>query len=190
MSTAPNAQSASIARVTIRATDRAWSLRWNEIWQHRELLYFLTWRDIKVRYKQTVLGVVWAIVQPLAIALALTMFLGRLVHVPSESLPYPVFAYAGMVLWQLFAQALTELQQQPSGQRAADHQSLLPAADYTLVGGAGKPAGFRHCLLVLGFFLAYYRIVPSATIALSAVWSSVWPCSSPGGWTVARARLT
>ena len=87
---------------------RAWSLHWNEIWQHRELLYFLTWRDIKVRYKQTVLGVTWAIVQPLAIALALTMFLGRVVHVSPQSLPYPVFAYAGMVLWQLFAQALTE----------------------------------------------------------------------------------
>src|ERR1700728_698369 len=107
MPTAQNIQPASLQKVTIRATDTAWNLHWNELWQHRELLYFLTWRDIKVRYKQTTLGVTWAIMQPLAIALALAAFFGRVVHVPSVSLPYPVFALAGLVLWQFFAQALT-----------------------------------------------------------------------------------
>lgn len=107
MSVAPGIQPAGLQKVTIRATDTAWNLHWDELWRHRELLYFLTWRDIKVRYKQTVLGVTWAVLQPLAIALALTVFLGRVIHVSSYGLPYPVFAFAGMVLWQLFAQALS-----------------------------------------------------------------------------------
>ncbi len=108
MSTAHNIQPAGLQKFTIRATDTAWNLQWNELWRHRELLYFLTWRDIKVRYKQTVLGVTWAILQPLAVALALAVFLGRMIHLPSDNLPYPVFVYSGMVLWQLFAQGLTE----------------------------------------------------------------------------------
>ncbi len=166
MSTAPNAQSASIARVTIRATDRAWSLRWNEIWQHRELLYFLTWRDIKVRYKQTVLGVVWAIVQPLAIALALTMFLGRLVHVSPQSLPYPVFAYAGMVLWQLFAQALTDSSNSLLVNERLVTKIYFPRLIIPLSAVLASLLDFLICLIVLAFFLAYYRIVPTPAIAL------------------------
>ena len=96
------------ASVMIRGAKSSWSLQPRELWQHRELLYFLTWRDIKVRYKQTVLGVAWAVIQPLAIALTLSLFLGHLVKMPSEGLPYPLFAYSAMVLWQLFAHAFTE----------------------------------------------------------------------------------
>ena len=91
----------------IGSSDSVWTLGWPDLLQHHELLYFLIWRDIKVRYKQTVLGVIWAIMQPLAVALALSVFLGRVVHMQSEILPYPVFAYSGMLLWQLFAQSLT-----------------------------------------------------------------------------------
>ena len=103
---AGNEQNA-VPTVVIRGTDRGWTLRAGELWQHRELLYFLAMRDIKVRYKQTVLGFAWAILQPLGIALTLTLFLGRFVHVPSEGLPYLVFAYSAMTVWQLFANALT-----------------------------------------------------------------------------------
>src|SRR5450755_3015618 len=98
----------SATTVTIRGADSSWSLHWGELWQHRELLYFLTWRDIKVRYKQTVLGIGWAVLQPLAIALSLSLFLGRVVKVPTGGLPYFVFTYSAMVVWQLFAQSLTE----------------------------------------------------------------------------------
>lgn len=166
MSTVPDAQSASIARVTIRAADRAWSLHWNEIWQHRELLYFLTWRDIKVRYKQTVLGVVWAVLQPLAIALALTLFLGRVVHVSSQGLPYPVFAYAGMVLWQLFAQALTESSNSLLANERLITKVYFPRLIIPLSAVLASLLDFFICLVVLGFFLAYYRIVPTLAIAL------------------------
>ena len=82
--------------------------RLSELWAYRELLYFLVWRDLKVRYKQTVLGIAWAVLQPVATTVVFAIFLGRLAGVPSDGVPYPVFAYAAMLPWQLFAHALTE----------------------------------------------------------------------------------
>lgn len=83
-------------------------LRWRELWHYHTLISFLAWRDIKVRYKPTILGVTWAATQPLFIALTLSLSLGRPAQVPSDGLGYPVFAYSALLLWQLFAQALTE----------------------------------------------------------------------------------
>jgi lipopolysaccharide transport system permease protein len=166
MSTARNLQSAGLAKVTIRATDTAWHLNWEEIWEHRELLYFLTWRDIKVRYKQTVLGVAWAILQPLAIALSLTLFLGRIVHMPSGDLPYPVFAYAGMVLWQLFAQSLTE-----SSNSILTNERLISKVSFPrlLVPASAVMASlfdFAISLVVLAAYLGCFRIAPAASALL------------------------
>src|SRR2546430_4142131 len=84
------------------------SLRLGELWEYRELLYFLVWRDIKVRYKQTALGAAWAVLQPLLTMIVFTVFFGRLAKIPSDGIPYPVFAYAALLPWQLFAYALTE----------------------------------------------------------------------------------
>src|SRR5437660_8762242 len=84
------------------------SLRLGELWEYRELLYFLVWRDIKVRYKQTALGAAWAVLQPLLTMIVFTVFFGRLAKIPSDGIPYPVFAYTALLPWQLFAYALTE----------------------------------------------------------------------------------
>src|SRR6202451_2141220 len=84
------------------------SLGLKDLWQYRELLFFLTWRDIKVRYQQTALGAAWAVIQPLFTMLVFTIFFGRLAKVPSDGIPYPLFAYTALVPWQLFAYALTE----------------------------------------------------------------------------------
>ncbi len=108
MPSSTTSEYSEVAGTVIRGDDSSWSLDWDDLWRHRELLYFLTWRDIKVRYKQTMLGVAWAILQPLAIALSLTLFLSRVFNVSSAELPYPVFAYSGMVMWQFFSQSLTE----------------------------------------------------------------------------------
>src|SRR5687768_4480642 len=78
-----------------------------DLWAHRELLYFLTWRDVKVRYKQTLLGATWALLQPLLLMLIFTFVFGRLVGVTSGDVPYPLFAYAGLLPWMFFANALT-----------------------------------------------------------------------------------
>lgn len=88
---------------------RGWtSLRLEELWEYRELLFFLTWRDVKVRYKQTVLGGAWAIIQPVATMLVFSVFFGTLAKMPSDGLPYPIFSYAGLVPWTFFANGLTQ----------------------------------------------------------------------------------
>ena len=83
-------------------------LRLRELWEYRELLYFLTWRDIKVRYKQTALGAAWAIIQPFFTMVVFSVFFGRLARLPSEGVPYPVFTYCALVPWTYFATALTQ----------------------------------------------------------------------------------
>ena len=84
------------------------AVRFRELWAYRELLYFLVWRDIKVRYKQTLLGAAWAIVQPLLTMVVFTLFFGQLANVPSDGIPYPLFAFSGLVPWMLFSYSLTE----------------------------------------------------------------------------------
>ena len=80
---------------------------WGELWRYRELFYFFTWRDIKIKYKQTVLGFLWAILQPLLMMLILTLFFGRVLNIPSQNLPYPVYVFSGLVIWNLFSTGLT-----------------------------------------------------------------------------------
>ena len=95
-------------RTTIIAPSSGWrSLGFAELWEYRELLYFLTWRDIKVRYKQTVLGASWAIIQPFMTMVVFSLFFGRLARVPSDGVPYPLWSFTALVPWSFFAQGLT-----------------------------------------------------------------------------------
>ncbi len=80
----------------------------SEIWRFRELLYFLAWRDVKVRYKQAILGVLWAVIQPLLTMIIFTLFFGRLARVPSDGIPYPLFAFCALVPWTYFAGTLSQ----------------------------------------------------------------------------------
>lgn len=98
----------SAPSVVIRPTSGWAFLDLRELWHYRELIYFLTVRNIKVRYKQTAIGVVWAVLQPLAMMAVFTLFFGRLAKMPSEGLPYPLFAYAGLLPWQLFSRTISE----------------------------------------------------------------------------------
>src|SRR5256884_5733037 len=84
------------------------SLKLGELWQYCELLYFLIWRDIKVRYKQTVLGAAWAIIQPVLTMVVFSLFFGKLAQVPSDGIPYPVFSFAALVPWTFFANGLSQ----------------------------------------------------------------------------------
>jgi lipopolysaccharide transport system permease protein len=95
--------------VTVIEPSRGWvRLKLGEVWEYRELLYFLTWREIKVRYKQTALGAAWAIIQPLFTMLIFSLFFGRLAKVPSDRIPYPLFCMAGLVPWTFFANGLAQ----------------------------------------------------------------------------------
>jgi lipopolysaccharide transport system permease protein len=93
--------------VLIDANRRWAALDFTALWQYRELFYFLMWRDVKVRYKQTMFGVLWAILQPLVTMLIFTYFFGKLARVPAEGIPYPLFFYAGLVLWTFFSNAVS-----------------------------------------------------------------------------------
>ncbi len=84
------------------------SLKLGELWEYRELLYFLTWRDIKVRYKQTALGAAWAIIQPFFTMIVFSLFFGKLAKVPSDNIPYPIFCFAALVPWTFFANGLSQ----------------------------------------------------------------------------------
>src|SRR4051812_26711839 len=99
----PTAQS-----TVIRAPHGRPGIAWRELWDYRDLFYFLTWRDIKVRYKQTALGAAWAILQPFLTMVVFSIFFGVLAGIPSGDVPYPVFAYAGLVPWTFFATAVAQ----------------------------------------------------------------------------------
>lgn len=140
------------------------SLNRRELWNYRELLYFLVWRDIKVRYRQTVLGATWAIVQPLLTMSVFSVFFGRLVGVPSDGVPYPVFAYAALVPWMYFAAALTQ-----ASSSLVDHSRLVTKVYFprVLVPAAAVAAGLVDmaiAFVVLGGMLLYYGIVPTAAV--------------------------
>jgi lipopolysaccharide transport system permease protein len=104
----PSVERSELPHVRIQPSKGWISLGLKDLWQYRELLFFLTWRDIKVRYKQTALGAAWAVIQPLFTMLVFTLFFGRLAKVPSDGIPYPLFSYTALLPWQLFAYALTE----------------------------------------------------------------------------------
>lgn len=152
--------------VSIRGSDFSWSLNTRELLKHRELLYFLTWRDIKVRYKQTVLGLAWVVLQPLAIAFTLSLFLGRLAKMPSDGMPYIVFAYTGMVVWQLFANALTGSSESLLANGQLITKVFFPRLIVPLSAVLASLLDFVISLLVLAVFMAYYRIVPSVRLTL------------------------
>ena len=94
--------------ITLEPSRGLVSLRLWDLWEYRELLFFLTWRDIKVRYKQTLLGAAWAIIQPFFTMVVFSLFFGRLAGVPSDGLPYPLFSFAALVPWTFFAYSLTQ----------------------------------------------------------------------------------
>jgi len=162
--TTPAASNAEEAppTVVIRPT-RGWmSLRLGDVWEYRELLFFLAWRDVKIRYKQTALGAAWAVLQPLLTMVVFTIFFGGLAKVGSDGLPYPIFSYAGLLPWTLFSQALSQ-----SSQSLVSSSNLIKKVYFPriLVPMASVLAGvvdFGVSLVALFGMMAYYRIWPSA----------------------------
>ena len=150
----------------IRPT-RGWvSLKLPELWAHRELLFFLVWRDVKVRYKQTVFGAAWAILQPLATMIVFTIFFGRLAKVGSDGLPYPLFSYAGLLPWTFFAQGLSQSSESLVGSSNLIRKVYFPRL---VIPGANVLAGlvdFTLAFAVLLAMMAYYGVRPSATVLL------------------------
>jgi len=139
-------------------------LRLKELWEYRELLYFLVWRDVKVRYKQTVLGAAWAVIQPFFTMVVFSIFFGRLAGIPSDGLPYPIFAYCALLPWQLFSHAMME-----SGNSLVANQNLItkvyfPRLVIPLSAVLAGLVDFGIAFLVLLGMMAYYGMAPTMAV--------------------------
>ena len=140
------------------------SLGLKELWEYRELLYFLTWRDVKVRYKQTVLGAAWAIIQPFFMMVVFSLFFGRLARVPSDGIPYPVFAFCALLPWQLFAHALTESSNSLVANERLITKVYFPRLAVPISAVLGGLIDFAIAFVILLLMMAYYGIVPTRAI--------------------------
>ena len=144
------------------------------LWRYRELLYFLVWRDVKVRYKQTLLGVLWAVLQPLLVMIITTIIFGHFARLPSDGVPYALFVYCALVPWTFFAQALSQ-----SANSLVDSSHLISKAPFPrlvipLAAALGATVDSGVSLVLMVGMLAFYGITP--TPALLAFRSfSCWP---------------
>jgi lipopolysaccharide transport system permease protein len=181
-------ESAPEVSVVIRIeASKGWvSLHLAELWEYRELIYFLVWRDIKVRYKQTALGAVWAIIQPVFTMLVFAVFFGHLAKMPSDGVPYPIFAFAALVPWTFFANALTQASNSLVGNANLIKKVYFPRlavplasvlsgiVDFTLAFGVllllmlGYGVGFSQRLLWIPLFV----LLTMTTALAVALWLS------------------
>jgi homopolymeric O-antigen transport system permease protein len=137
-----------------------------ELWHYRDLLYFLTWRDISVRYKQTVLGFLWAILQPFLTMVVFAIFLGRLAGMPSDGVPYPLFSYLGLLPWTYFSGAVTRAGTSVVGNAHLLTRVYFPRVLVPLSATLSALVDFAIASLVLGGLMAWYGIVPARTAVL------------------------
>jgi lipopolysaccharide transport system permease protein len=158
----------SPAPTTVILPPSGWQLvNTRELWQFRELVYFLAWRDVKVRYKQTVLGAAWAVLQPAMMMVVFSIFFGRMAGVPSGGMPYPLFAYAGLLPWTFFATAIAA-----AGNSVVQSERLITkiyfprlAIPFAAVGAAVVDFLIAFGLLLI--LMVYYGVRPGVSILLT-----------------------
>lgn len=154
-------------QATVIRPPRGWQLiNARELWHYRELLYFLTWRDVKVRYKQTVLGAAWAVLQPALMMVVFTIFFGRMAGVDSGGWPYPLFAFAGLLPWTFFATAIASAGQSVVGSERLITKIYFPrlAIPFAAVGAA--LVDFVVAFGMLAALMAWYHVPPTWTLLL------------------------
>ena len=144
-----------------------------ELWRYRELIYFLIWRDIKVRYKQTMLGAAWAIIQPFFTMVVFTIFFGRLAKVPSDNVPYPIFSYTALLPWGMFTKALSDAGRSMISNRAMITKVYFPRLVIPLSSVLSGVVDFAIAFVVLLGMMVYYNLVPGSEYRIHithAVW--------------------
>jgi lipopolysaccharide transport system permease protein len=155
--------------VVIEAS-RTWeAVNLRDLWAYRELLFFLIWRDLKVRYRQTALGVIWVVMQPLLMTLVFTVFLGQLVRVPSDGIPYPLFAYAALLPWTYFTNAVSN-----SGNSLVSNAHLITKVYFPRIiipasAVGGRLVDFFVSFVILIGMMVYYRAPVTASILMIPV---------------------
>lgn len=153
--------------VTLISPPAGWQwINARELWRHRELIYFFAWRDVKIRYKQTLLGVGWAVLQPALMMVVFTIFFGRMARVSSGDLPYPLFAYAGLVPWTFFATAIAQAGNSVVGSERLISKVYFPRLAMPFAAVAAAAADFVIALGLLLGMMVYYHIPPGPSLLL------------------------
>jgi lipopolysaccharide transport system permease protein len=157
---------AELPGIVIRPSIGWRSLGLKDVWQYRELLYFLAWRDIKVRYKQTVLGAAWAIIQPFFTMVVFSLFFGKLAKIPSDGIPYPLFAFAALVPWTMFANGLSQSADSLVGNANLIKKVYFPRLVVPISSVLTGLVDFLLAFVVLLGMMLYYGSVPT----LNVIW--------------------
>jgi lipopolysaccharide transport system permease protein len=152
---------AKLPRLLIEPSRGLFQFDVGELWQYRELLYFLVWRDLKVRYKQTLIGAVWAILQPLTSMVIFTIVFGKFAGIPSDGLPYPVFAYTALLPWTFFAQALGRSGNSLVGNSHLISKVYFPRLIIPFAAALTPLVDFSLSFLIMCGMMAWFGITPS-----------------------------
>ena len=155
----------SRAEVVVIQPAHGWiSLKLDEVWEYRELLFFVAWRDVKVRYKQTFFGVAWAVLQPLFMMLVFSIFFGRLAKLPSDGVPYPVFSLCGLIPWQLFQYSLAQSSNSVVGSQNLIKKVYFPRLIIPIASVLDGLVDFVIAFLLLIGMMALYGIRPTVNV--------------------------
>lgn len=147
--------------LVIRPKEKWWQFDWKEIWSFRDLFYFLTWRDVKVKYKQTVVGVAWAIFQPFMTMVVFTVFFGKLAKMPSDGIPYPIFVYTGLLFWQLFSSSLSSVSSAFTGSESIITKVYFPRIILPVSSIITNVVDFLVAAVILIGLMIYYGYAPT-----------------------------
>lgn len=161
-----NAHPSTLPVTHIRPGSRAVSFTLDEVWQARELLYFLVWRDVKVRYKQTVLGIAWSVLQPFLTMVVFTIFFGRLAKVPSDGVPYPLFSLAALVPWTYFSTAVSNGSSSLVGNQHLIAKVYFPRVLVPLAAIVMPAVDLAVSFAMLIVLMAWYQVAPAAAMLL------------------------
>src|SRR5688572_4367372 len=142
---------------------------WRELWRYRELFYFFTWRDIKVKYKQTALGFLWAVLQPLLMMIIFTLFFGKALNIPSQNLPYPVYVFSGLLIWNVFSSGLMNASNSMVSNAAIIKKIYFPRFIIPVSSILVSLFDFFMAFILFVPLLIYYR----QPVSLTALWC--WP---------------
>jgi lipopolysaccharide transport system permease protein len=152
-------------RTTVIKPTSGWAaLNLRDMWLYRELVFFMTWRDLKVRYKQTLLGVGWAILQPFLTMVVFSIFFGNLAKVPSDGVPYPIFSYTALIPWTLFSKALQDASRSLVANSHMITKIYFPRMILPISSVLAGVADFLIAFIVLLGMMFYYKIAPTANV--------------------------
>jgi lipopolysaccharide transport system permease protein len=150
--------------IYIRPSTGLTALNLRDLWVYRELVFFLIWRDIKVRYKQTLLGATWAVIQPVMTMLVFTFLFGQVAKVPSDGIPYPIFSFAGLLPWGLFTSALNQASRSLTANNNMITKVYFPRLVLPLASVLSGLVDFAVAFVILIGLMVYYRVTPTAVL--------------------------